>query len=148
MKIAIINGPNLNLLGERETELYGNVSFEEYINVLKAQFPDVELHYYQSNIEGELVTALQNFGFYAQADAIVLNAGGYSHTSVAIADAVIASKGPVVQVHITNIYSRETVRHTDLIASSAKGVICGFGLDGYRMAIDHVLKQQSANPAI
>jgi 3-dehydroquinate dehydratase II len=139
MKVAIINGPNLNLLGAREPQFYGDIPFDEYLSNLRTQFSGVEILYFQSNIEGELITAIQNFGFYGQADALVLNCGGYSHTSVAIADAVKASKVPAIVVHVSNIMSREDFRHLDLVASVAKGSISGFGLDGYRLAIQFLV---------
>jgi 3-dehydroquinate dehydratase II len=133
MKILIINGPNLNLLGKREPEIYGNDSFEEYLELLRNFFPAYTIQYTQSNVEGELINALQdaenNF------DNIVLNAGGYTHTSVALADAVKAIVTPVVEVHITNLFARERYRHTSLIAPWCKGTISGFGLDSYRLAI-------------
>jgi 3-dehydroquinate dehydratase-2 len=133
MKILIINGPNLNLLGKREPEIYGNDSFEEYLELLRNFFPAYTIQYTQSNVEGELINALQdaenNF------DNIVLNAGGYTHTSVALADAVKAIVTPVVEVHITNLFAREKYRHTSLIAPWCKGTISGFGLDSYRLAI-------------
>lgn len=141
MKVAIINGPNLNLLGAREPQFYGDVPFEEYLTSLRSHFPAVEILYFQSNIEGELITAIQNFGFYGQADAMVINCGGYSHTSVAIADAVKACKAPTIVVHISNIQAREDFRHLDLVASFAKGSISGFGLDGYRLAVQFLIGQ-------
>jgi 3-dehydroquinate dehydratase II len=133
MKIQIINGPNLNLTGKRETDIYGDVPFDTYIGKLKVLFPQHEIHYYQSNIEGELVTKIQEAGFGFQ--GIVLNAGGYTHTSVAIGDAVRAIPAPVVEVHISNIYGREAYRHVSHIAPGAAGVIVGFGADGYRLAV-------------
>ena len=137
MKITIINGPNLNLLGVRETNVYGNQRFEEYFTELQAKFPDIDFEYYQSNVEGELINEIQRVGF--SADAIILNAGGYTHTSVAIADAIAAVKAPVIEVHISNIFARESFRHVSLIASKCKGSISGFGLDGYRLAVESCL---------
>jgi 3-dehydroquinate dehydratase II len=133
MKILIINGPNLNLLGKREPEIYGNESFEEYLELLRNFFPFHNIEYIQTNIEGELINALQDAENHY--DHIVLNAGGYTHTSVAIADAVKAIVTPVVEVHITNLFAREDYRHTSLIAPWCKGTISGFGLDSYRLAI-------------
>jgi 3-dehydroquinate dehydratase II len=133
MKIQIINGPNLNLLGKRETDIYGDISFETYFGQLKMLFPQHEIQYYQSNIEGELVTKIQDAGFGCQ--GIVLNAGGYTHTSVAISDAVQAVPAPVIEVHLSNIFAREDYRHVSRIAPHSAGVISGFGLDVYRIAI-------------
>lgn len=136
MKIAIINGPNLNLLGKREKEIYGGESFEEYLEKLRAWFPDIRFVVYQSNIEGELVDYLQQAdGVY---DGVILNAGGYTHTSVAIADAVKAISLPVVEVHVSNILAREDFRHISLIAPSSRGSLFGFGLAGYRLAADYL----------
>tara|TARA_B100000768_G_scaffold174906_1_gene185688 strand:+ start:162 stop:575 length:414 start_codon:yes stop_codon:yes gene_type:complete len=132
-KIIIINGPNLNLLGKREPLTYGNKSFEDYREELVEEFSDFEISTYQSNVEGEIINKLQEIGF--SLDGIVLNAGGYTHTSVAISDAIAAIKTPVVEVHISNIYSREEYRHQSLMAKHCKGVIAGFGLDSYKMAI-------------
>jgi len=137
MKIQIINGPNLNLLGKREPETYGKLSFEDYFEKLKALFQDVELHYYQSNVEGELINKLHEVGF--SFDGIILNAGAYTHTSVAIHDAIAAIKTPVIEVHISNVYAREEFRHKSLITSKCIGLITGFGMDGYAMAIHHLL---------
>ena len=134
MKIIIINGPNLNLLGKREPEIYGNGSFEEFLNNLKENFSGIQLDYFQSNAEGELINKIQETGF--SYDGIILNAGGYTHTSVAIADAVKAITTPVVEVHITNIYAREEYRRNSLLAGVCKGSICGFGLDSYRLALE------------
>ncbi len=137
MKIQIINGPNLNLLGKREPETYGKQSFEEYFEKLKSRFPDVELHYYQSNVEGELINKLHEVGF--SFDGIILNAGAYTHTSVAIHDAIAGIKTPVIEVHISNVYAREEFRHKSLITSKCIGLITGFGMDGYAMAIQHLV---------
>jgi len=137
MKIQIINGPNLNLLGKREPETYGKLSFEDYFEKLKVRFPGVELHYYQSNVEGELINKLHEVGF--SFDGIILNAGAYTHTSVAIHDAIAAIKTPVIEVHISNVYAREEFRHKSLITSKCIGLITGFGMDGYAMAIQHLV---------
>ena len=137
MKIQIINGPNLNLLGKREPETYGKQSFEEYFEKLKSRFPDTELHYYQSNVEGELINKLHEVGF--SFDGIILNAGAYTHTSVAIHDAIAGIKTPVIEVHISNVYAREEFRHKSLITSKCIGLITGFGMDGYAMAIQHLV---------
>ena len=134
MKIVIVNGPNLNLLGVREPEKYGFTRFEDYFEVLRQKFADVEIEYYQSNVEGEIINKLHEVGF--SVDGIVLNAGGYTHTSVAIADAVSAIKTPVVEVHITNIYAREEERRVSLLSKASVGVISGFGLDSYRLALE------------
>jgi 3-dehydroquinate dehydratase II len=139
MKIAIINGPNLNLLGRREPEKYGNSSFEEYLIVLKKRFPDTEFGYFQSNVEGEIINEIQSRGFTS--DGIILNAGGYTHTSVAIADAIASVTAPVVEVHITNIAAREEFRHTSLIGRNCSGSIAGFGLDSYRLATEAILEK-------
>lgn len=133
MKLIIINGPNLNLLGKREPEVYGSNSFETYFQSLKEQFSSVELEYYQSNIEGELIDKLHEVGF--DYDGIILNAAAYTHTSVGIGDAVRSIQTPVVEVHISNVHSREDFRHVSYIAASAKGVIFGFGLRSYELAI-------------
>ena len=137
-KIIIINGPNLNLLGRRQPETYGNKSFDSYMKELVAEFPEIELTSFQSNVEGEIINKIQEKGF--SLDGIVLNAGGYTHTSVAIADAIAAIKTPVIEVHISNVYAREEYRHQSLMAKNCKGVIAGFGLDSYKMAINSFLK--------
>ena len=137
MKLIIINGPNLNLLGKRETDIYGSQSFNDYFNELKSKFTVIDLHYYQSNVEGELINKIQETGF--SFDGIILNAGGYTHTSVAIRDAIASIKTPVIEVHISNIFAREEFRHTSLIAPKCKGSISGFGLDSYRLAIESFL---------
>lgn len=139
MKIAIVNGPNLNLLGIRETDIYGNLSFEAYLEVLKVQFPDVVFSYFQSNIEGVLIDALQKEGMNPATTGIVLNAGGYSHTSVALADAIAAIPCPVISVHISNIYAREPYRNVDLCASKALGQISGLGFNGYNLAVQQLI---------
>ncbi|WP_316788414.1 type II 3-dehydroquinate dehydratase [Pedobacter frigoris] len=141
MKIQIINGPNLNLLGVREPGIYGNQGFDEYIKELRAMYSILEIDYFQSNVEGELINKLHEVGFTY--DGIVINAGGYTHTSVAIADAIAAIKTPVIEVHISNIYAREEYRHVSLTGKNCKGVLTGFGMDGYRLAIESLLKQQS-----
>ncbi len=138
MNIHIINGPNLNLLGKREPAIYGDASFEAYFEELKARFPDHGLHYYQSNVEGELINYMQSIGF--EPVGIVLNAGAYSHTSIAIADAVAAISAPVVAIHISNTIARETYRHTDLIAAKCKGYIGGLGLKGYELGIRFLIE--------
>lgn len=138
MRIVIINGPNLNLLGKREPEIYGSDSFEDYFEKLKSQFPQVDLDYYQSNIEGELIDKLHEVGF--DADGIILNAAAYTHTSVGIGDAVKGIETPVVEVHISNVHAREEFRHTSFIAPNAKGVLFGFGLKGYELAVQSFLE--------
>ena len=135
MNIQIINGPNLNLLGKRETSIYGNESFENYFGKLQKRFDKLNLHYFQSNVEGEIVNKLHEIGF--SFDGIVLNAGAYTHTSVAIHDAIGGIRTPVVEVHISNIYSREEFRHKSLITSKCVGLITGFGLEGYALALTH-----------
>lgn len=137
MHFVIINGPNLNLLGQREKDIYGSQTFESYFEQLKAVFPEHRIDYYQSNVEGELINFIQSVGF--SADGILLNAGGYTHTSVAIGDAVKAITTPVVEVHISNIYARESFRHTSFISPNAKGCIIGMGLNGYHLAIESFL---------
>lgn len=137
MKIQIINGPNLNLLGTREPGIYGSRTFEEYFVILKDTFKEIEFEYFQSNVEGELINKVQEVGF--SFDGIILNAGGYTHTSIALADAIAAVKTPVVEVHISNIYAREEFRHVSLTGKNCKGVLTGFGLDGYRLAIESFL---------
>ena len=134
MKVIIINGPNLNLLGKRDVAIYGNISFEEYFSSLKENYSDIKLSYFQSNIEGELIDKLQEVGF--SYDYVLLNAGGYSHTSVSISDAISSIKTPVIEVHISNIYSREEFRTKSLLSKNCKGVICGFGLDSYKLALE------------
>lgn len=138
MKIAIINGPNLNLLGKREPEIYGNQTFDDYFEQLKLKFSNIELTYFQSNIEGEIIDKLHQIGF--DFDGIVLNAGGYTHTSIAIADAIKAITTPVVEVHISNTFAREQYRHQSFISPQAKGVIIGFKLNSYDLAIDSFIQ--------
>lgn len=141
MKIQIVNGPNLNLLGKRETSIYGNQSFEQYFEALKSRFSGVELHYYQSNVEGEIVNKLHETGF--EFDGIILNAGAYTHTSVAIHDAIAGIKTPVIEVHISNVYAREEFRHKSLITSKCVGLLTGFGLEGYALAISYFINKTS-----
>ncbi len=138
MKVIIINGPNLNLLGKRETDIYGHQSFESYFEELKINYPNMELSYFQSNVEGELVNQLQQVGF--SYDGIILNAAAYTHTSIAISDAVAAISTPVVEVHISNIHAREEYRHVSLITSHCVGMLTGFGLKGYDMALNYFMK--------
>lgn len=137
MKILILNGPNLNLTGERETKLYGTLSFEDYLEELKKRFPGLDIDYYQSNVEGEIINKMQEANF--EFNAIILNAGAYTHTSVAIGDTVKAIEIPVVEVHISNIFNRETFRHTSYIAPYCIGSISGFGLVSYRLALAYFL---------
>lgn len=137
MKIQIVNGPNLNLLGVREPGIYGSESFESYLSKLREQYPDVEIEYYQSNVEGELINKIQEVGF--SFDGIVLNAGAYTHTSIALHDCIRAIKCPVVEVHISNVHQREEFRHHSYISAVCKGVVCGFGLNSYRLAIEGLL---------
>ncbi len=155
MKILIINGPNLNLLGRREPGIYGAQTFEDYLTTLRASYPDVEIHYFQSNHEGDIVDAIHRAGFGSEAnlsdeehraasaigqmDGIVLNAGAYTHTSVAIHDAIKAVKTPVIEVHISNVHQREEFRHHSFISPAASGIIIGFGIQGYRLAIESFL---------
>ena len=139
MQIIIINGPNLNLLGTREPDTYGDTSFQTYFDQLKTVFPALDLHYFQSNIEGEIINKLHEVGFTY--NGIVLNAGGYTHTSVAISDAIAAIEVPVVEVHISNVHAREDYRHHSLLAKNCKGVVTGSGLKSYEMAIDSFLSK-------
>ena len=138
MKIAIINGPNLNLLGKREMDIYGNMPFEQYFNELQKKYPAVSLHYYQSNVEGELVNELQRLGFGY--DGIILNPAAYTHTSVAIGDAVAAIKAPVVEVHISNVHAREDFRKLSHVSGKSVGSIFGLGLKGYELALQYLLE--------
>ena len=138
MKIQIINGPNLNLLGMREPGIYGSSSFDEYLPELRKQFPDVEIDYFQSNVEGSLIDKMQEVGF--SCDGIVLNAGAYTHTSIALQDCIRSLKCPVVEVHISNVHRREEFRHKSMISCACVGVICGFGLDSYRLAIEGLIR--------
>ena len=139
MKIQIINGPNLNLLGTREPGIYGSSSFEKYLPELQAKYPDIEISYYQSNVEGELINKMQEVGF--SYDGIVLNAGAYTHTSIALHDCIRSLKCPVIEVHISNVHQREAFRHHSFISAACKGVICGFGLDSYRLAVESFLDE-------
>lgn len=134
MKILIINGPNLNFLGIREPGIYGNASMENYLPVLRERYPDIEIEYYQSNVEGFLIDKMQEVGF--SYDGIVLNAGAYTHTSVALLDCIRSLKTPVIEVHISNVHAREDFRNHSMISSGCRGVIAGFGLDSYRLAIE------------
>ena len=137
MKILILNGPNLNLLGKREPDVYGNRGFDDYFEELRQRYPSVELVYYQSNHEGGLIDKLHEVGF--SFDGVVFNAGAYTHTSVALQDAIRAIPAPVIEVHISNVHQREEFRHHSMISCACKGVICGFGLDSYRLAIEALL---------
>ena len=130
MRIQIINGPNINLLGKREPSIYGSVTFEDYLTGLRETYKDIEINYFQSNIEGEMIDCIQQTGF--EADGIILNAGAYTHTSIAIRSVT----APVIEVHISNVHSREAFRHVSMIACACRGVICGFGLDSYRLALE------------
>jgi 3-dehydroquinate dehydratase-2 len=137
MKLLIINGPNLNLLGSRETEVYGTQPFESYLKKLRKHYHEISIEYFQSNVEGEIINALQKAGYLY--DGIIINAGGYTHTSVAIADAVKAIKTPVTEVHISNTFAREPFRHTSFLAAYVKGSIIGFGMESYRLAIESLI---------
>jgi len=134
MKILIMNGPNLNLLGVREPGIYGSSSFESYLPKLRERYPEVEIEYYQSNVEGEMINKLQEVGF--SYDGIVLNAGAYTHTSIALHDCIRSLHSPVIEVHISNVHTREEFRHHSYLSPACKGVICGFGLDSYRLAVE------------
>ena len=138
MRIQIINGPNINLLGKREPSIYGSSTFEDCLAGLKSRYPDVCIDYFQSNIEGELIDKIQEVGF--DVDGIVLNAGAYTHTSIALQDAIRAITAPVIEVHISNVHARESFRHVSMIACACRGVICGFGLDSYRLAVEALLQ--------
>lgn len=137
MRIQIINGPNLNLLGKREPGIYGSSSFEAYLDKLRKTYPEVQIDYYQSNVEGELINKIHEVGF--SYDGIILNAGAYTHTSVALLDALKAVETPAIEVHISNVHKREEFRHHSLISAGCVGVICGFGLDSYRLALEGLL---------
>jgi 3-dehydroquinate dehydratase-2 len=139
MKIAIINGPNLNLLGKREPEIYGHLSFDEYLQSLRDKYPEVAFHYFQSNVEGELINELQKIGF--DYDGIIFNPGGYTHTSVAIGDTVAAIKTPTIEVHISNVNAREDYRKQSFVSAKAKGTIAGLGLKGYELALEFFLNK-------
>jgi 3-dehydroquinate dehydratase-2 len=140
MKIAIINGPNLNLLGKRETDIYGNMPFEEYLQLLKEKYPTVSFSYFQSNVEGELINEIQRVGY--DYDGIIINPAGYTHTSVAIGDAIAAIKTPVIEVHISNVHAREDFRKLSHISGKSVGSIFGLGLNGYELAIQWFMMQQ------
>ena len=135
--IEIINGPNLNLTGRREPKIYGSVTMEQYLDELRHSFPEVQIGYYQSNVEGEIINRIQEVGF--NADSIIINAGGYSHTSVAIHDAIAAVPAPAIEVHLSNIFAREEYRHHSLLTSACRGIICGLGLKGYELAVNALL---------
>ena len=139
MRIQIINGPNINLLGKREPSIYGDISFEEYLEDLRRTYPNVQIDYFQSNIEGVLIDKIQETGF--DAEGIILNAGAYTHTSIALLDAIRSVNSPVIEVHISNVHARESFRHVSMIAAACRGVICGFGLDSYRLALETLLKR-------
>jgi len=142
MKIQIINGPNLNLLGVREPTIYGDAGFDPFFECLCKDYPEVEINYFQSNVEGFMIDKMHEVGF--SADGIILNAGAYTHTSIALHDAIKAVKAPVVEVHISNVFVREEFRHHSMISSACFGVICGFGLEGYRLALEALLKRSQA----
>ena len=142
MKILIVNGPNINLLGRREPGIYGSVAFEDYLEQLRKRYPEVEIDYYQSNVEGFLIDRIQQAGF--EVDGIILNAGAYTHTSIALQDAIRAVPAPVVEVHISTVHAREEFRHRSMISSACRGVICGFGLDSYRLALEALCAPQVA----
>jgi 3-dehydroquinate dehydratase-2 len=135
MNIQIINGPNLNLLGVREKSIYGDSNFEDYLVTLRKRYANITINYYQSNVEGEIINKLHEVGFTC--DGIVINAGAYTHTSVAISDAIAGIKTPVIEVHISNVYKREEFRHKSLLAANCRGVIAGFGMDSYRLAVEN-----------
>ena len=139
MKIQIINGPNINLLGKREPSIYGNTSFDDYLTDLRRRYADVQIDYFQSNVEGLMIDKIQEAGF--EADGIILNAGAYTHTSIALQDAIRAVPAPVIDVHISNVHAREAFRHVSMISCACLGVICGFGLDSYRLALEALLKR-------
>lgn len=138
-KVLIINGPNLNLLGIREPSIYGSLSMEEYLTALKSDYPQVEIDYFQSNHEGDIIDRIHEVGFEPDLNGIILNAGAFTHTSLAIADAIRAVERPVVEVHISNIAAREEIRHRSLLTSACRGIIAGFGLDSYRLALESLL---------
>lgn len=139
MKIQIINGPNLNLLGKREPGVYGATSFEDYLKELRNRYPNLQLDYFQSNVEGELINKIHEVGF--DYDGIILNAGAYTHTSIALQDAIRAVKTPVIEVHISNVHKREEFRHKSMISCACTGVICGFGMNSYRLAVEAIIEQ-------
>lgn len=139
MRIQIINGPNINLLGKREPSIYGAVTFEDYLVELRKNYPDIQIDYYQSNVEGEMINKIHEVGF--DYDGIIMNAGAYTHTSIALQDAIKAVTAPVIEVHISNVHARESFRHVSMIACACKGVICGFGLNSYRLALEALLNK-------
>lgn len=140
MKLLVINGPNLNLLGKREQSIYGSESFESFFDKLKKEFDQIDLTYYQSNVEGELINKLHEIGF--EYDGIIMNAGAYTHTSIGISDAIAGIETPVIEVHISNVYAREAYRHTSLMAKNCAGVIAGLGLEVYRLAVSYFISKQ------
>ena len=142
MKIQIINGPNLNLLGQREPGIYGSASFESYLQQLRERYASVAIDYFQSNHEGMLIDKMQEVGFFNPCQGIVINAGAYTHTSVALQDCIRSLRVPVIEVHISNVHQREEFRHHSMISAACKGVICGFGLDSYRLAVEALLQEQ------
>ncbi len=139
MRIQIINGPNINLLGKREPSVYGATSFEDYLGELRAKYNNIQIDYFQSNCEGKMIDCIHEVGF--EADGIILNAGAYTHTSIALQDAIRAVTTPVIEVHISNVHARESFRHKSMIACACKGVICGFGLDSYRLALEAFIQK-------
>ena len=140
MRIQIINGPNINLLGKREPSIYGSVTFEDYLVELRKKYTDIQIDYFQSNIEGELIDKIQQTGF--DVDGIILKAGAYPHTSIALQDAIRSVTSPVIEVHISNVHAREAFRHVSMIACACKGVICGFGLNSYRLALEALISDK------
>ena len=140
MRIQIINGPNINLLGKREPSIYGSVTFEDYLAELRQKYTDIQIDYFQSNIEGELIDKIQQTGF--DVDGIILNEGAYTHTSIALQDAIRSVTSPVIEVHISNVHAREAFRHVSMIACACKGVICGFGLNSYRLALEALISDK------
>ncbi len=140
MRIQIINGPNINLLGKREPSIYGAVSFEDYYKKLTSLYPDIDFDYFQSNVEGEMINKIHEVGF--SYDGIILNAGAYTHTSIALQDALRAVTTPAIEVHISNVHTREEFRHKSMISCACRGVICGFGLDSYRLAVEAFIKSK------
>ena len=140
MRIQIINGPNINFLGKREPSIYGAVSFEDYYKKLTSLYPDIDFDYFQSNVEGEMINKIHEVGF--SYDGIILNAGAYTHTSIALQDALRAVTTPAIEVHISNVHTREEFRHKSMISCACRGVICGFGLDSYRLAVEAFIKSE------
>lgn len=145
MKIQIINGPNLNLLGTREPGIYGHSTFDDYLEGLRRQYPDIDISYYQSNIEGCLIDKMQEVGF--STDGIILNAGAYTHTSIALQDCIRSLRSPVVEVHISNVHKREEFRHKSMISCACMGVICGFGMNSYRLALEALVDKARGGSA-